>query len=49
MPPQTLVQVPITARPVGGRLEADGDVVVTWTTNTENGLAGDLADPLAPG
>ncbi|HEX7097959.1 MAG TPA: DUF5719 family protein [Acidimicrobiia bacterium] len=49
VPPQTLVQVPITARPVGGRLEADGDVVVTWTTNTENGLAGDLADPLAPG
>ena len=49
VPPETLVEVPISSRSVGGRIEADGVVVVTWTTGTRSGFAGDAGDPLAPG
>lgn len=49
VPPETLVEVPISSRSVGGRIEADGDVVVTWTTGTRSGFAGDAGDPLALG
>jgi len=49
VPPETAVDIPISARSIGGKLEADGDVVVTWTTASEEGFAGDAGDPLAPG
>lgn len=49
VPAGSMVDVPISARGVGGRLEADGDVIVSWTTMSENGVAGDAGDALAPG
>lgn len=47
VPASSTVQVALPERSVGARLEADGDVVVHWTTVAEEGLAGDAAQ--APG
>lgn len=43
VPALSMVGVPLPARGVGARLEADGNVVVHWTTPAEGGLAGDAA------
>jgi hypothetical protein len=43
VPASTTVDVALPSTDVGARLEADGDVVVHWTTVTEEGVAGDAA------
>ncbi|HEX2152695.1 MAG TPA: DUF5719 family protein [Acidimicrobiia bacterium] len=45
VPASTMVAVTLPERPVGARVEGDGDLVVTWVTAGEGGLAGDSAQP----
>lgn len=47
VPASSTVEVALPERSVGARLEADGNVVVHWSTVAEEGLAGDAAQ--APG
>lgn len=45
VPQGTMVDIPLPARDFGARVEADADVIVSWTTRIEEGLAGDAATP----
>lgn len=43
VPADAMIDVALPERGVGARVEADGEVVATWTTTGEAGLAGDAA------
>lgn len=43
VPASATVVAPLSSRTIGARLEADGDVIVHWTTDGEEGIAGDVA------
>lgn len=47
VPGAAMVQVDISRRHAA-RVEADGDLVVAWTTATEDGIAGDGGRPVLP-